>query len=158
VAVAVATALAGCSVTVQPKKAAASHPLSSTPSASAVSTPSADASSASATPSTSASVGKDVDHAACTAVREDLLSTEQKVQADKSSPRHMATDYRNAAYNLRTQANKTKNTDLKDTLEQVASAYTTLGNDVANHDSTDTDMQKVADVSKPLATLCGAKS
>jgi hypothetical protein len=158
VTVVVAAVLAGCSVTVQPKNAAASHPLSSTPSPSAASTPSTDVSSPSATPSTSASVGKDVDHTVCTTVREDLLNTQQKVLDDKNSPRHMSQDYKNAAYNLRTQATKTKNSDLKDTLQQVASAYTTLATDVANHDSIDSDLKKVAEVSQPLGTLCGAKS
>lgn len=159
VTVAVAAALAGCSVTVQPKKAAASQPLSPTPSATSAATPSADASSsASATPSTSPSAGKDVDHAACTAVREDLLNTQQKVQADKNSPKRMGQDYKNAAYNLRTQAGKTKSTELKTTLDAVAAAYVTLGTDVTNHDPTDADLKKVEEVSQPLATLCGAKS
>jgi hypothetical protein len=153
-----AAALAGCSVTVQPKNAAATHPLSTAPSASAVSTPSTAESSATPAPATSSSVGKDVDHTTCTTVREDLLNTQQKVLDDKNSPRHMAQDYRNAAYDLRQQSYKTKNSDLKDTLVAVASAYTTLGSDVANHDSTDNDLKKVAEASQPLATLCGAKS
>src|ERR1051326_7211763 len=114
--------LTACSVTVQPKNAAAVRPLTaSTPSASAAPstptpTPTPDK------PTSTPSVGKDVDHTVCTAVRTALLSAQQKVAADKESPRRMGVDYKNAASALRTQATKTKNSELKTTLETLASA------------------------------------
>lgn len=160
-ATAVAALLAGCSVTVQPKNAAATHPLgATTPSASsaAPSTPSPSPTPTPDKPASTPSVGKDVDHTACTAVREALLTAEQKVQADKDSPRRMGQDYKNAAAALRTQATKTKNSELKSTLQALGNAYSNLGADTTAHASTESDQQKVADASKPLDTLCGAKS
>jgi hypothetical protein len=96
-----------------------------------------------------------VDHTACSNVRDALLTLKQKLPADKDSAHRTATDYRNAAYTLHLQAGKTKNSDLKTTLQTVSSDYYTVGSDAANHDSTDADLAKVADASKPLQTLCG---
>ena len=159
VTVAAVTALAGCSVTVQPKNAAASRPLSSSPTPSAAATspsaPSPSASSSSAAPTPTPS---DVDHAACGNVRDALETLSQKLQTDKDSASRSAQDYRNAGYALRTQGNKTKNSDLKAALKTIAADYLTVGYDAANHDSTDADLGKVAEASKPLGTLCGGGS
>lgn len=148
-----AALLTACSVTVQPKNVAATRPLSSgtssTSAASPTPTPTPDK------PTSTPSVGKDVDRSACTAVREALLTAQQKVAADKESPRRMGTDYRTAASALRSQALKTKNSELKTTLESLASAYTGLGNDTTAHASTENDQKKVMEASKPLDTLCG---
>lgn len=155
VATVTAALLAACSVTVQPKNAAATRPLSSgTPSASAASstptpTPTPDK------PTSTPSVGKDVDHTACTAVRTALLTAQQKVETDKESPRRMGLDYKNAATALRTQATKTKNHELKSALDTLASAYSGLGADTAARASTEADQKKVTEAAKPLDTLCG---
>lgn len=158
VTVAVVAALAGCSVTVNPKNAAASRPLSTsqTPTASAASSsvPSTSAQSTSATPTPTPS---DVDHTACGNVRDALQTLQQKLEADKDSAHRTATDYRNAASSLRLQATKTKSSDLKTTLQAVANDYSTVGTDAANHDSTVADLAKTAEASKPLRTLCGAQ-
>ncbi|MFD0632684.1 hypothetical protein ACFQ9X_14875 [Catenulispora yoronensis] len=163
VAAAVATTalLAGCSVTVQPKNAASTHALTtSTPSASTApaTTPSPQPTPTPDKPSSTPSVGKDVDHTACTAVRQALLTAQQKVESDKDSPKHMGADYKTAATALRTQATKTKNTELKTTLQALANAYSGLGSDTTAHASTEADQKKVAEAAKPLDTLCGAKS
>ncbi|GAA1978827.1 hypothetical protein [Catenulispora subtropica] len=161
VTAAAAVLLAGCSVTVQPKNAAAARTLApSTPSASAATpaTPSADPTPTPDKPASTPSVGKDVDHTACTAVRQALLTAQQKVETDKDSPRRMGQDYKTAATALRTQATKTKNSELKSTLETLGTAYSALGTDTTAHASTEADQKKVAEASKPLDTLCGAKS
>jgi len=164
VAVVATATLAGCSVTVQPKNAAATRPLDSataTPSASAPATaPSGDAGSASPdqSASSSSSEGADVDHAACTAVRQALLTVQQKVEADKNSRSRMADDYKAAATTLRTQATKTKDSDLKTALQALANGYQALGADTSKHNSTTADLKKVTEDAKPLDTLCGAKS
>lgn len=154
-----AAALAGCSVTVQPKNAAAARPLSSS-----ASTPAPSAAS-SAAPSTTASSSpsptpapSDVDHAVCTNVRDALATLKDKLETDKESASRTAQDYRNAGYSLRAQSTKTKNSDLKSTLKTIASDYLTVGYDAANHDSTEADLGKTLEASKPLATLCGGGS
>jgi len=160
VAAVAAVALAGCSVTVQPKNAAAAQSLTGgTPSPSA--TNSAPSSAAGTTPDQSASSsseGKDVDHTACTNVREALQTLQQKVEADKSSPRRTGQDYKTAATALRTQATKTDNSELKSALRTLANDYSVLGTDTTNHNSTTADLKKVEDASTPLDTLCGAKN
>ena len=155
--VAVAAVLAGCSVTVQPKNAAASRPLTSSPTPSATSSaaPTTSAPSTSATPTPTPS---DVDKTVCTNVRDALKTLQEKLVTHKDSASRTATDYRNAAYDLRQQSYKTKNTDLKQTLATVASDYSTVGSDAANHDSTDADLVKAAEASKPLMTLCGGST
>ncbi|MBW8807208.1 MAG: hypothetical protein JF587_25660 [Catenulisporales bacterium] len=158
VATVTAAFLTACSVTVQPKNAAAVHPLSSGTSSSSAASSTPTPTPTPDKPTSTPSVGKDVDHTVCTAVREALLTAQQKVAADKESPRHMGTDYRTAAGALRTQAAKTKNSELKTTLEALASAYQGLGNDTIAHASTENDQKKVTEASKPLDTLCGAKS
>lgn len=159
--VAVVAALAGCSVTVQPKNAAATRPLTSspTPSASSGTAPSTSASAASPSSSPSPTPApSDVDHSACTSVREALSTLRDKLETDKNSASRTAQDYRNAGYSLRTQGTKTKNSELKSTLKTVASDYLTVGSEAANHESTEADLTKVADASKPLSTLCGGGS
>jgi hypothetical protein len=151
----VVAALAGCSVTVQPKNAAAARPLtSSTPTLSAASStaPSTAASSSSPSPTPAPS---DVDHTACTNVRETLATLKDKLETDKESASRTAQDYRNAGYALRSQSTKTKNSDLKSALKTIASDYLTVGYDAANHDSTEADLGKTLEASKPLGTLCG---
>jgi hypothetical protein len=157
VTVAAVAALAGCSVTVQPKNAAASRPLSSSPTPSGVSSsaPSTSAASSSATPTPTPT---DVDHAACTNVRDALETLNKKLVTDKDSASRSAQDFRNAGYALRTQGNKTKNSDLKSALKTVSSDYLTVGSDAANHESTTTDLGKASEDSKPLSTLCGGGS
>jgi hypothetical protein len=159
-AVVAAAALTGCSVTVQPKNAAASRPLSSKPapssvSSSVLSTSAATSSSASASPTITPS---DVDHTVCTNVREVLATLKSKLEADKGSVSRTSADYRNAGTALRTQDAKTDNADLKATLKTVGTDYQNVGRDVSNRDSPDTDLGKAADASKPLSTLCGAGS
>lgn len=157
--VALVTGLAACSVTVNPKNAAASHPLTpGTPAASSAATPTPDPTPTPDKPASTPSVGKDVDHPVCVAVRQALLTAQQKVETDKESPKRMGQDYKTAATALRTQATKTKNTELKTTLETLGNAYSNLGADTTAHDSTDGDKKKVAEAAKPLDTLCGAKS
>lgn len=151
--------LGACSVTVKPKNAAAARPLTTTtPTATSAASPTPDPTPTPDKPSSTPSVGKDVDHTACTAVRQALLTAEQKVETDKDSPRRMSQDYKTAASALRTQAARTKNSELKTALETLGTAYYNLGSDTAAHDSTDSDKKKVADAAKPLDTLCGAKS
>ncbi|MEY9926381.1 hypothetical protein ABH926_001003 [Catenulispora sp. GP43] len=157
VTVAVVAALAGCSVTVKPKNAAASSPLSSTPTPSAVSSSTtlstAAPSSTSAAPSTPAP--SDVDHTVCGNVRDVLATLKDKLATDKDSTSRSSLDYRNAGTALRTQDAKTDNADLKATLKTVGTDYQTVGHDIANHESSDADLGKALDASKPLATLCG---
>lgn len=155
-----AAALTGCSVTVQPKNAAASRPLSSSSASSAASSsaPSSSAAASSASSSASASptvTPSDVDHTVCTNVREVLATLKSKLETDKGSVSRTALDYRNAGTALRTQDAKTDNADLKATLKTVGTDYQNVGRDVTNHDSTDADLGKAADASKPLSTLCG---
>jgi hypothetical protein len=142
--------LAGCSVTVQPK-----HPL-----AAATSTaPTAPTTSAPVTPTTPKPEPKDVDHTACLAVRSAMLTAQQKVSgADKTSKRRMGTDYKEVGTALRTQAGKTKNSDLKTTLTQFASDYEALGSDVAAGRNTDADLKKITDLGPHLDELCPQKS
>jgi hypothetical protein len=161
VTAAAAVLLAGCSVTVQPKNAAATRPLSSSTPSATVSTPappSQDPTSTPAKPTSTPSVGKDVDHTACTAVRQALLTAQQKLQTDKESPHKMGQDYKAAATAVRTQAAKTKNSELKSALETLGNAYAALGTDTTAHAATETDQRKVTEAAKPLDTLCGAKS
>ena len=150
IGVCTALLLAGCSVTVQPK-----HPV-------AVGT-----TAAPTTPSTSAPVThttpkpepKDVDHTVCLAVRSALLTAQQKVSgADKNSKRRMGADYKDVGTALRTQAGKTKDSDLKSTLNQFASDYEALGSDVAAGRNTDADLKKITDLGPHLDELCPQKS
>jgi len=159
VAVVVAAALAGCSVTVQPKNAAASRPLSSSPTPSSVSSsaPSTSAASSSTSPSPTVTPS-DVDHTVCTNVREALATLKSKLETDKGSVSKTSQDYRTAGTALRTQDLKTDNSDLKATLKTVGTDYQNVGHDIANHESADSDLGKVADASKPLSTLCGGGS
>jgi hypothetical protein len=160
VTVAVVAALAGCSVTVKPKNAAASRPLTSsspTPSAVASST----APSTSAAPSSSASptpTPSDIDHTVCTNVRDVLATLKSKLTTDKDSDSRSAQDYRTAGTALRVQDTKTDNSDLKATLKAVGTAYQTVGHDVANQVSAVDDLAKAAEASKPLSTMCGGGS
>ncbi|NUR62724.1 MAG: hypothetical protein HOV87_29325 [Catenulispora sp.] len=158
-AAAVVLALGACSVTVKPKNAAAARPLTpTTPAATSAASPTPTPKPTPDKPTSTPSVGKDVDHTVCTAVRQALVTAQQKVETDKDSPHRMGQDYRTAASTLRSQAVKTKNTELKTVLETLGNAYSNLGADTAAHDSTDNDKKKVADAAKPLDTLCGAKS
>jgi hypothetical protein len=157
VAVAMAAALAGCSVTVQPKNAAASSPLSSTPTPSAVSSSSTAASTtaSSSAPAPSTPAPSDVDHTVCTNVRQVLATLKDKLATDKNSTSRTALDYRTAGAALHTQDTKTDNADLKATLKTVGTDYQTVGHEIANRESPDSDLSKAMDASKPLATLCG---
>lgn len=156
VTAAVVAALAGCSVTVQPKNAAAARPLtSSTPTPSAASSAPSTTASSSQSPTPAPS---DVDHTACTNVREALATLRDKLESDKESASRTAQDYRTAGYSLRSQSTKTKNSDLKSALRTIASDYLTVGYDAANRYSTEADLGKTLDASKSLATLCGGGS
>lgn len=159
VTVAVVAALAGCSVTVNPKNAASSRPLSTsqTPTASAASSsvPSTSAPSTSASPTPTPS---DVDHTVCGTVRDTLATLKQKLETDKGSASRTAQDYRTAGSNLHLAGTKTKNSDLKAALKTIGTDYQTVGYDAANHDSTEGDLAKTADASKSLNTLCGGGS
>jgi hypothetical protein len=154
-AVVAAAALTGCSVTVQPKNAAASRPLSSSPTPSAVSTSVPSTSAASSSSASPTPTPSDVDHTVCTNVHQVLATLKSKLATDKDSVSRTSLDYRNAGTALRTQDAKTDNADLKATLKTVGTDYQNVGRDVTNHESTDSDLSKVADASKPLSTLCG---
>lgn len=154
VTVAVVAALAGCSVTVQPKNAAATSPLTSSPTSSAASSAAASTSAPSSSPSPTPAPS-DVDHTVCVNVRAALATLKSKLATDKGSASRSAVDYHNAGTALRTQDSKTDNAQLKSTLRTVGTDYQTVGHDVANHESTDADLGKVAEASKPLSTLCG---
>jgi hypothetical protein len=141
----------GCSVTVQPK-----HPVAAvvTPSATASPTPSAPVA-----PTTPKPPPKDVDHTACQAVRGAMLTAEQKVVGvDKSSKRRMGADFKEVGTALRTQAQKTKDSDLKTVLTQFAGVYETLGTDVAAGKNTDADQKKITELGPRLDELCPQKS
>ncbi|MEY9858003.1 ribosomal protein L12E/L44/L45/RPP1/RPP2 [Catenulispora sp. GAS73] len=160
VTAAVVAALAGCSVTVQPKNAAATRPLTSsspTPSATASSaapsTSAASTSAASPTPTPS-----DVDHTVCSNVRDVLATLKSKLATDKDSHSRSAQDYRTAGNALHVQDTKTDNSDLRATLKTVGTDYQNVGHDVANYESADADLAKAVEASKPLATLCGGGS
>ncbi|WP_194915979.1 hypothetical protein [Catenulispora rubra] len=165
--VAVVAALAGCSVTVQPKNAAATRPLtSSSPTPSATATASGTSSTAApstSAPSTSAATSptatpSDVDHTVCSNVRDVLATLKSKLATDKDSDSRTGQDYRTAGTALRVQDTKTDNPDLRATLKAVGTDYQNVGRDVTNHASADDDLAKAADASKPLATLCGGGS
>ena len=156
VGVCAAVLLAGCSVTVQPKHpvaVATTVPHPTTTSAAPTTTP---------PPSTPKPAPKDVDHTACTAVRAGLLLAEQKVGgADKSSPRRMGADFKAAGVAIRAESLRTKNSDLKATLTQLATDYETLGSDVSAgkpKETTDADLKKITDMGPKLDELCPQKS
>jgi hypothetical protein len=100
----------------------------------------------------------DVDHTVCTNVREALATLKSKLETDKNSVSKTALDYKNAGTALRTQDLKTDNADLKATLKTVGTDYQNVGHDLANHESSDADLGKAVDASKPLGTLCGGGS
>ena len=163
VTAAVVAALAGCSVTVQPKNAAATRPLtSSTPTPSATASSTTSAAPSTSTLSTSAAsptaTPSDVDHTVCSNVRDVLATLKSKLVTDKDSDSRMGQDYRTAGTALRVQDTKTDNTDLKSTLKTVGTDYQNVGRDFTNHASSDDDLAKAAEASKPLSTLCGGGS
>jgi hypothetical protein len=129
-----------------------------TPSAPATPTSAPDATTHSATPTSPKPTGKDVDHPVCLAVRSAMLTAQQKAVTDKNEPRRLANDFKGAATALRTQAQKTKNTDLKTTLGKIAAAFDALGADVAAGKPTDADQKKIADVGPHLDELCPQKA
>jgi hypothetical protein len=149
-----AVLLTGCSVTVQPKHPVAAATVSQPPTTAAPST------TPTSTPSKPAA--KDVDHTTCEAVRAILLTAQTKVGgADKSSPRRMGADFKAAGTAIRGEAQKTKNTDLKSTLTQMATDYETLGTNVAagrSKATTDADLKKISDIGPHLDDLCPEKS
>ncbi len=148
-----ATLLAGCSVTVQPKNVAAVGTPSEPPTSTASPTP------GKPTPTTTPKpAAKDVDHPVCVAVRTAMLTAQQKVGGtDKADPRKMGNDFKAAGIALRGQALKTKNTDLRATLEQVGTDYENLGANVAAKRPTDTDLKKIAEIGPHLDQLCPQK-
>lgn len=162
VAVVASAALVGCSVTVQPKNAASSRPLSSsstpTPSAASTSAPSKSAAPTSSSSTSPTAKPTDVDHTVCGDVRDVLATLRSKLATDKSSTSRTAQDYKTAGGELRNQDAQTDNADLKATLKAVGIDYQHVGHDVATLESADTDLGKAAEDSKPLGTLCGAES
>src|SRR5258708_1544164 len=132
--------LAGCSVTVQPK-----HPVAAATSSKPTGTATTPSAPASSTPSKAAP--KDVDHTVCQAVRADLSTGQQKVGGtDKASPRKMGADFKAAGDSLRSESQKTKDTELKATLTQLATDYDSLGANVAAKRPTDADLKKIAEI------------
>ena len=164
VTAAVVAALAGCSVTVQPKNAAATRPLTSsspTPSATASSTSSTAAPSTSGASTSAASptaTPSDVDHTVCSNVRDVLATLKSKLVTDKNSHSRTGQDYRTAGTALHVQDTKTDNSDLRATLKAAGTAYQNVGRDVTNYESSDADLAKAVEASKPLSTLCGGGS